>query len=206
VKTVYSTVYPAETTDYASIAQRIIASHAQVDVMGTFLPDISAFVQAFHQQHYDPQLLVATAGPDQANDFIKAVGLKDTEGIMVPNTWFPQLQTYQNGAMVQEYVAKYGGTINEVSSDVAQAYSVGQVVFQAVQVIHSLNNAALIKQLHAGVFNTTQGPVRFDASGQNSKGLAYLFQWQNGHIVPIYPTDIQGVKIQNAEFPKPAWA
>src|SRR5207245_11698225 len=65
VKTVSYHVYPAETTDYTPIAQKMIASNAQVIVTGTLLPDISAFIQAFKQQHYNPRALIATAGPDQ---------------------------------------------------------------------------------------------------------------------------------------------
>ncbi|MBV9232331.1 MAG: amino acid ABC transporter substrate-binding protein [Chloroflexi bacterium] len=203
VRTVQNIVYPAETTDYTPIAQKIIASGAQVDVLGTFLPDSTAFVQAFHQQHYNPQLIVATAGPDQAAEFSKAVGVKDTEGIFVPNTWWPGLNAQQNAQMVSEYVGKYGGTADQVSSDVAQAYSVGQVVEQAVNKIHSLDNKALINELHQDQFATVQGAVKFDDTGQNTVGLAYLFQWQHGQLVPVFPSS---VATATPEFPKPMWS
>ncbi|TMC90923.1 MAG: branched-chain amino acid ABC transporter substrate-binding protein, partial [Chloroflexi bacterium] len=60
VKTVSSQVYPSETTDYTPIAQKMIASGAQVIVTGTLLPDIVAYIQAFKQQHYNPQAIIAT--------------------------------------------------------------------------------------------------------------------------------------------------
>src|SRR6266481_8252562 len=86
VKTVSYQVYPAETTDYTPIAQKMIASNAQVIVTGTLLPDISAFIQAFKQQHYNPKAIIATAGPDQGADFLKNVGgATSAEGIFVPN-------------------------------------------------------------------------------------------------------------------------
>ena len=34
--------------------------------------------------------------------------------------------------MVREYVAQYGGSASSVNADVAEAYSVGQVIAQAV--------------------------------------------------------------------------
>ncbi len=67
VKTVSYQVYPAETTDYTPIAQKMIASNAQVVVVGTLLPDVVAYIQAFKQQHYNPQAMIATAGPDQGS-------------------------------------------------------------------------------------------------------------------------------------------
>ncbi len=202
VKTAYYTVYPSETTDYAPIGAAIIHSHAQVVVAGTLLNDIVAFIQAFRQQHYNPQALIATAGPDQGTQFINAVGLKSTEGVMVPNGWYPTANNFQNAAMVREYLAKYGGTPSAISSDVAEAYAVGQVVAQAVTRNHSLDNAALIKTLHSGTFDSVQGPVRFDATGQNVAAQAYLFQWRKGALIPVFPASAAQAK---PEFPKAQW-
>src|SRR2546423_7737506 len=185
IKTASYQVYPAETTDYNPIADKMIASGAQVVVVGTLLPDVSAFIQRFKQQHYNPQELIATAGPDQGDQFTKAIGgTKSAEGIMVPNGgWFAQASTPGNAQMVQEYLAKYGGTADGISSDVAEGYAVGQVVQQAVTKIGTLDNQKLIAELHSGAtYTTIQGPVKFDSTGQNTAATAYLFQWQNGSL------------------------
>jgi branched-chain amino acid transport system substrate-binding protein len=203
VRTVADITYPPETQDYTPIAQKVIASGAQVVVMGTFLPDITAFVHAFHQQRYNPALLVATAGPDQVSEFQKAVGVPNTEGILVPNTWWPGLKVDRNAQMIREYVAMFGGSPEAVSSDVAQAYSVGEVVEQAVNKTGSIENAKLMSALHTGSFSTVQGDVQFNAAGENIAGEAYLFQWQRGHLVPVYPEPIAQA---SPEFPKPAWS
>ncbi len=204
VQTVSYQVYPAETTDYTPIAAKVINSGAQVTVFGTFLPDITAFIQAFKQQHYNPQVLIATAGPDQGDQFIKAVGLKSTEGVFVPNGWYPEAKNLGNAEMVKAYLAKYGGTADAISADVAEAYSVGQVLEQAVNKIHSIDNALLIKELHSGdTFNSVQGPVKFDDSGQNSAAQAYLFQWQKGSFIPVYPPSSATM---SPEFPKSQWS
>src|SRR6266567_3804959 len=200
IKTVYYHVYPGATTNYTPFADAVIQSGAQVDILGTLLPDITAFIQQFKQQHYNPEALIATAGPDSGGDFIKAVGLKSTEGVFVPNGWYPQANNFQNAQMVSDYLAQYGGTANGINADVAEAYSVGQVVEQAVNKIHSINNAALIKELHSDdTFNTVQGPVKFNGTGQNTLALAYLFQWQQGNFIPVYPLFAAAA---NPEFPK----
>ena len=205
IKTASYQVYPAETTDYNPIADKIIASGAQVVVVGTLLPDVSAFIQQFKQQHYNPQALIATAGPDQGDQFLKAIGgAKSAEAIMVPNGgWFPQANTTGNAQMVQEYLAKYGGTAADISSDVAEAYSVGQVVQQAATKINSSDNTKLIAELHSSVtYNSVQGPVKFDDTGQNTAATAYLFQWQSGNLVPVYPANVASAE---PVYPKPNW-
>ncbi len=202
VKSVYYHVYPAETTDYTPIAANIIASGAQVTVFGTLLQDITAFIQAFKQQHFNPQALIATAGPDQGDQFIKAVGLRSTEGVMVPNGWYPQANNLGNAAMVQAYLNKYGGTPDSISSDIAEAYSVGQILEQAANKIHSINNAALIQELRTDSFASVQGVVKFDNTGQNTQANSYLFQWQKSNLIPVYPSNDAAA---NPEFPKPQW-
>ena len=205
IKTASYQVYPAETTDYNPIADKIIASGAQVVVVGTLLPDVSAFIQRFKQQHYNPQALIATAGPDQGDQFLKAIGgAKSAEAIMVPNGgWFPQANTTGNAQMVQEYLAKYGGTAADISSDVAEAYSVGQVVQQAATKINSIDNSKLIAELHSSVtYDSVQGPVKLDDTGQNTAATAYLFQWQSGNLVPVYPANVASAQ---PVYPRPNW-
>jgi len=205
VKTVSYQVYPAETTDYTPIAQKMIASNAQVIVTGTLLPDISAFIQAFRQQHYNPRAIIATAGPDQGAQFLNAVGgTKAAEGVFVPNGgWYPGINTFQNTQMVHDYLAKYGGTADQISSDVAEAYAVGQVLVQAVNKIHSIDNTKLINELHSGdTFQSVQGDVKFNAQGENILATGYLFQWQKGSLVSVYPAT---QATNPPEFPKPNW-
>lgn len=206
VKTVYSHVFPAEVTDYTPIADAVAASKAQLVMLGSVdVPTVSAFVQAFAQQHYNPKAFIATGGPDQGAAFIKAVGLKNTNGIMVPNGWYPGYRNAASQKMVKEYVKKYGGTPSDINSDVAEAYSVGQVVAQAVTATHGLNNANIIKYLHSGkTLQSVQGPVKFDAKGMNGAAAAFVFQWQNnGKFVQVLPTgDPNSVKIQ---YPKANW-
>jgi branched-chain amino acid transport system substrate-binding protein len=203
VTTAYYKVYPAETTDFTPIAASIINSKAQVVVTGTLLPDVSAFIQAFHQQHFNPQAMIATAGPDQGTQFLTAIGGAATaEGVMVPNGWYPDLNAPGNAQMVSEYIAKYGGDKSGISSDIPEAYAVGQVVAQAVTQNKSLDQTKLMATLHAGTFTSVQGPVKFDSTGQNTQAQAYLFQWQNGQLIAVYPTNIATA---SPEFPKANW-
>jgi branched-chain amino acid transport system substrate-binding protein len=206
IKTVYNKVFPAEVTDYAPIASAVASSKAEAVVLGSVdVPTVSAFVHAFIQQHYNPKSFIATAGPDQGASFVKAVGGKaNANGIMYPNGWYPGYASASSQKMVNEYVAKYGGTAADVGADVAEAYSVGQAVAQAVAATHSLDNAKIISYLHSGVtLNTVQGPVKFDSKGENGAAAAFVFQWQNGQQVQVLPVGATGSKPPT--YPKPNW-
>ncbi len=205
IKTVSYQVYPSETTDYTPIAQKMIASKADVIVTGTLLNDIVAYIQAFKQQHYNPKAIIATAGPDQGKQFTDAIGgATAAEGIFVPNGgWYPSINTFQNAKMVSDYLAKYHGTADQISSDVAEAFSVGQVFQQAATKINGINNTKLIAEMHSGVtFQSVQGDVKFDATGQNTLGTGYLFQWQKGTLISVYPASQASAA---PEYPKPNW-
>ena len=144
-------LYPLETTDFTPIASAIAASKAPVVVLGTMPPDGYAFIQDLIQDKYSPQVLIEASGPDQGSAFVKAVGASNTGGIMVPNTWYPDSPFYQNAAMVQLYLKMFGGTANNISADVAEAFSSGQVLTQAIDHDKSTSNSALESYLHSGV-------------------------------------------------------
>jgi branched-chain amino acid transport system substrate-binding protein len=208
VKTVYSKIFPEEVADYKAPADDVAASKAQIVVLGsTDVPTVAAFMQAFEQQHYTPKLFIAAAGPDQGSAFIKAVGKGNAAGMLVPNGWFPAYPNSASQAMVQEYVSKYGGTADGVSADVAEAYSVGQVMAQAVAATGGFNNAKIISYLHSGVTLTSvQGPVKFDSIGQNGASAAFVSQWNNGGTAfnQVLPVGQAGSVAILAT--KPAWA
>jgi branched-chain amino acid transport system substrate-binding protein len=186
VKTVYSKIFPAENASYKPAADQVAATGAQAVLLGsTDVPTVSAFMQAFEQQHYNPKMFICAAGPDQGASFTSAVGKGNATGMMVP---------------------KYGGSPSDVNADVAEAYSVGQVMAQAVNGTKGTVNSKIITYLHSGVtLSTVQGPVRFDNFGKNSSAAAFTFQWQQQGTAfkQVLPVSAAGsVSIIN---PKPNW-
>lgn len=204
ITTAFYQVYPAETTDYNPIADKIIASKADVVVAGVFLPDLTAFMQRFKQQHYNPKAMIATTGPDLGKDFLTAVGgAANAEGIMVGNLWYAGANYPGNADMVSAYLAKNGGTADGMNGDIAEGYAVGQVMQQVIEKIQSLDNAKILAELHSGsTYTSVQGPVTFDDVGENIAAKALIFQWQNGQFLPVYPP--AGATAQ-PEYPKANW-
>jgi branched-chain amino acid transport system substrate-binding protein len=206
IKTVYDKIFPEEEADYAPAADDVAAAKPQVVVLGsTDVPTVAAFMKAFEQQHFVPEYFIAAAGPDQGAAFTKVVGVGNADGMMVPNGWYPGVTNPTSQKMVAEYVAKYGGTASDVNSDIAEAYSVGQVAEAAIKATGGTDNAKIISYLHSAstTIQTVQGPVHFNSLGENGDLTAYIFQWQNGKFVQVLPIGATGtVKLL---APKPAW-
>jgi branched-chain amino acid transport system substrate-binding protein len=205
VQTVYSKVFPEEVADYKGPADQVAATNAQLVVLGsTDVPTVAAFMQAFEQQHYKPKMFIAAAGPDQGSAFTSVVQTGNANGMMVPNGWYPGYANAQSKRMVREYVAQYGGSASSVNADVAEAYSVGQVIAQAVTATGGTSNAKIISYLHSDVpLNTVQGTVKFDALGENGAAAAFIFQWQDGSFSQVLPAGMTGSVAVLAT--KPPW-
>ncbi|GHO66665.1 binding-protein-dependent transporter [Ktedonobacter sp. SOSP1-52] len=205
LKTVYSKVPYETNANIPQMAKQIAQSKADVVVLGTSgLEDCLSFIKEFKAEHYNPKAIVSTSGPEEGSQFLNALGASTAEGVFAPNSgWYAHAATYQNTQFVQAYVAKYGGSPEDISTTTSEAYSAGQLLEQAVTQTHSLDNATLIKALHTNVFNSLQGPLRFDPDGGNTIGIPTLFQWLQGQFVPVYPfTNAQA----NPEYPKSTWS
>jgi branched-chain amino acid transport system substrate-binding protein len=206
VKTVYASIFNADTKSYKSAANHVVAQHPDLLVLGsTDVPTLQTFMQAFEQQRYVPKLFLAASGPDQGSAFTTAVTAGNAAGIMVPNGWYPGFVNAASQRMVKEYESLYHVTESSINADVAEAYSVGQVAQQAIVATGGVDNAKIISYLHSGVTLTSvQGPVRFDSLGENGAAAAFIFQWtKNGTTLKqVLPKGKGSVQVLN---PKPNW-
>src|SRR2546430_17416367 len=105
--------------------------------------------------------------------------------------------------MEKDFLAKYGGPADSINYDVAEPFALGQVFKQAATKINSNDNTKLIAELHSGsTYQSVQGPVKFNEQGENILATGFLFQWQKGSLVSVYPAS---QATNQPEFPKPTW-
>ena len=216
VTTVYSnSKAPYTNTSKAALAAdaaKVRATNPQIVVIGSVdVPTVAAFINEFKRLRFNPQMIIAAAGPDQGQQFLNQVGTSNADGIMVPNTWYGGFPNALSHVMVQEYIAKYGGTASDINGDVAEAYSAGQVMAAAVASV-GLNQQKIIGFLHGRgtQVNTVQGLAQWgkyakgQPSGQNLKASAFVFQWQpGGKFVQVL--SLQGKPSPHIIVIKPNW-
>jgi branched-chain amino acid transport system substrate-binding protein len=197
---VFDEIYAPETTDFSSIAIQVADIDPDLVVGGTILEDSVGQARAYQEAGYQPRAAFFTTGPSLPGPFKEALG-PATEGIFSAISWAPSTQDYQNQDMLAKYVEIYGGEAGDVAEDTANAFTVGQVLQQAVNNIQSIDNAALIEELHQGTYQTVVGDLSFDETGQ-PLGTYMLLQWQGDNYTIIGP----GNRAQaEAIWPKPAW-
>jgi branched-chain amino acid transport system substrate-binding protein len=209
VQTVYSQIYNASSTpaQLARDAAAVAAKHPDMVVLGSVdVPTVSAFINTFAKMGVNPKIFIAAAGPDQGQAFINQVGTGNAPGVMVPNGWYGAFPNALSHVMVQDYIAKFGGTASDINADVAEAYSAGQTLAAGVTGAGQVSNGKIAQWLHSHEVQTVLGPVKFDARGENLDALnsALIFQWQPGqHFVQVLPGAAAG-SVQPT-FPKPNW-
>jgi branched-chain amino acid transport system substrate-binding protein len=197
---VFDEIYAPDTTDFSSIASQVADLDPDLIVGGTVLEDSIGQIRAYQEAGYQPDGAFFTTGPSLPGPFSEALG-DATEGIFASISWFPEAETNQNAEFIAAYNEKFGGAPEEIPEDAANAFTVGQVLQQAVDSIDSIENAALIEELHQGTYDTIVGELSFDEEGK-PEGEFLLLQWQSGGIVIVAPDDVaQG----EASWPKPEW-
>ena len=179
--------------------------HPQIMVIGSVdLPSLLIFIHTFEAMNYTPKIMIAASGPDQGQAFLNSLDPFNAQDIMVPDGWFGGEQNALSHVMVEDYIAKFGGTSADINADVAEAYSAGEVLADAVTATKSVSNPGIIKYLHSGVtLQTVQGKVKFQTDGENLAGQAFIFQWQsNGQFIPVLGPDTgtQGPVAQKPGF------
>jgi branched-chain amino acid transport system substrate-binding protein len=201
IEQVVDLLYPLDTTDFSDIASQVAVADPDLIVGGTTFPDSVGQIKAYQAIGYQPRFAFFTSGPSHPVGFRGELGTV-TEGVFSAVSWFPEGKDYQNAEFVAKYLEMFGGELGDVPEDAANAFTVGQVMEQAIEKIQSIDNAALIEELHRGTYQTVVGPLGFDETGA-PQGSFMLLQWQGENFVIVGPKD--RAEVDPLPVPKPAW-
>ncbi len=189
IRTVYKQVYPSETQDLSPVMAALIAHKPDVIVGGTQSEDAYSMVKSLVQLNYNPKLMFQSNGANSPLEFPDKVGPGNTAGIFSSADWFPGSKASGSAAFTRVYVAKYGGTAQQVDDSSAEAYAVGQLVEAVAAKTGKVDNATIIQSLHSGSWPTILGDLAWSANGSPT-GSFNLVQWQGGKLLPVYPASI----------------
>jgi branched-chain amino acid transport system substrate-binding protein len=201
VKTVYKTIYPAETTDLTPIVAKEIAPKPDMIIGGTQSEDAYSQVKGLVQAGYNPKFLFFANGANSPTEFPSKVGKKNVNGIFSCSDWTPVAKTAGNALFVSQYVKRYGGTGFDIDNNSAEAWAVGQLLQIVAAKNGSIDNQKIIDSLHKGVWKTIEGNLSWDANG-SPNGDDLLVEWIKGKLLPVFPP---GVAVAKPFSPKPAW-
>jgi branched-chain amino acid transport system substrate-binding protein len=185
VQTVYTTTYPADATNFQTIAGAIAAKKPDLIAQGAVFEDGVGLIRSLQQLNYSPKMLFQTSAPSNAGQYSKGIGEKNTEGVFYTVSWNENAKTPNNSDFVAEYAKRYSGGIP--AEDAADAFAAAQVVQAAVEAIKSVDDQdKLAEWLHANEVQTILGPLKWDERGAPQSQFL-LGQWQAGKAEIVAP-------------------
>ena len=199
INTVYTTIYPPETTDLTPIVSKMASLNPDIVVAGTQSTDAYAEVKAMIEQKFSPPFLFVSNGANNPVEFPDKVGANNVNGIFSTGDWFEGEDSFGNADFVAAYGSAYGP--EPIDSTSAEAYACGQILQAAIEKTHSFDNAKIIAALHQGTWPSVEGDLSWNEIGQ-PQGSDLLLEWVGGKLVPVYPPDVAQA---SPLIPKPDW-
>lgn len=198
VQTVYNTTYPADATNFQTIASAIAAAKPDLIAQGAVFEDGVGLIRSLQQLNYSPKMMFQTSAPSNAGQYSDGIGVKNTEGIFYTVSWNEKAKTPGNDKFVAEYAKRYDGGIP--AEDAADAYAAAQTLQAAVKAVGSLDQNKLADWLHKNEVDSILGPLAWDETGAPTKQFL-LGQWQNGAPEIVAPKDAATVDSAVAKTP-----
>jgi branched-chain amino acid transport system substrate-binding protein len=187
IRTVYRATYTAQTTSLTPIMAHVAAARPDVLVSGTQSDDAYAEVTALTQVRFTPKWLFMSNGANSPTEFPDKVGANHVDGIMSSTDWFPDTASVTNANFVRNYLAKYGGTAENIDPTSAECFSAGMLLQDVARKTGRLDNATIIRSLHSGSWPTLVGNLSWNAYGE-PRGNYTLVQWIDGELTPVFPS------------------
>jgi branched-chain amino acid transport system substrate-binding protein len=107
---------------------------------------------------------------------------------MSSDDWFQGGTSPANADFVRAYIAKYGGTTDNIDATSAESFSAGMLLQDVANRTGRLDNATIIRSLHSGTWATLVGDLRWNTVGE-PKGSYTLVQWIDGQLTSVFPKD-----------------
>jgi branched-chain amino acid transport system substrate-binding protein len=189
IETVYRETYTIDNANFDSIASAIKGTNADLVVNGATFEDGVGLIRALLKSGYTPKLLYQTTAPSLGDQFAKAIGSENTEGVSYAVSHSVEAKTPGNPEFVAKYKEMFGGT--EVPEDAADAFATAQVMEAAAKGVGSIarsDQTKLADWLRANEVQTILGPLSWDEAGR-PQGEFLVGQWQDGKPEIVLPEE-----------------
>jgi branched-chain amino acid transport system substrate-binding protein len=200
VETVYTSVYPPETSNFDTIANTIGQDNADLVAQGAVFEDGVGLIRSMQKADYNPRILFQTSAPSNSTQYSEAIGEANTEGVFYTVSWSPEADYPLNQEFVDAYDEEFGG---EPPEDAADAFAAAQVLQAAVEEVGEIDQDAIADYLHENPVETILGELTWDETGAPQSAFI-LAQWQSGAPEVVLPEEV--ATTDEIIFPKPDWS
>jgi branched-chain amino acid transport system substrate-binding protein len=192
IKTVYKTTYAIDTKNFDSIVAAMKSANPDLVVHGATFEDGVGLTRAMLKAGFTPKMFYETSTPSFADQYVKAVGENNTEGVMYAVSYSPEADTPGNKDFVAQYTKMFHQAIPP--EDAADAYAAAQVMQAAVEAVGSIDDQLkLADWIRTHQVDTILGPLSWNEDG-SPQGDFLIGQWINGTAEIVLPPDLATAK------------
>jgi len=188
IKTVYKTTYAIDTKNFDSIVAAMKSANPDLVVHGATFEDGVGLTRAMLKAGFTPKMFYETSTPSFADQYVKAVGEENTEGVMYAVSYSPEAQTPGNKQFVAQYKKMFGADIPP--EDAADAYAAAEVMQAAVEAVGNIDDQLkLADWIRSHKVDTILGPLAWNQDG-SPNGDFLIGQWQKGTAEIVLPPNL----------------
>jgi branched-chain amino acid transport system substrate-binding protein len=188
IQTVYKTTYAIDTKNFDSIVAAMKSAKPDVVVHGATFEDGVGLTRGMLKAGFTPHFFYETSTPSFADQYVKAIGEGNTEGVMYAVSYSPAADTPGNKEFVAEYKKEFGTDIPP--EDAADSYAAAQVMQAAVEAVGSIDDQTKLSDwLRAHPVDTILGKLSWNADG-SPQGEFLIGQWIKGTAEIVLPPDV----------------
>ncbi len=183
LKIVYDKTYPPSTTDFGPVVRAIQSANADIVYNASYPLDTVGIIRAAHEVGLKTKIFGGNMIGLLAAVFKKQLGQLLNGVISTADTFVPAPSFEFPG--VDEVLQKYRERAKGENADplgyqyVPYGYAAMQVLADAVEASHSLDQAKLATYMHAHSFKTVVGDIAFGPDGEWTKPRLLVSQYQN---------------------------
>lgn len=186
--------YSAKSVDLSSLLLRLKGAKVDVVLQTSYQNDTVLFFRQMKEADFKPKAIIGAGGGYSMQDTVNAVGADNMHGVF--DIDFTQYLTNEAGApglkaFVQAYEKKYG--MPPRSGHSLANFAGALLFFEAIQNAGdmkpaNIRQAVLKMDKPLGTYPTGWG-AKFDANGQNSRGVPSVMQWLDGKLTTVFPKE-----------------
>ncbi len=197
--------YPTDQKDFTGVINKLKTRGVDFVCLVCSTPDSILLTRTFKEMDYNPIGYIAVIGGQYTDDYVKTLG-KDADYTFDSCFWTPDLKVHGMADLMKEYRTRFGLDFDATDATVINSIAVYRDALDRAKTTEpeKLREAIASTDLNLGRYGyLVPDGCKFDATGQNIKQKAIVFQIVDGKWLSVYPMEIAASK---AVWPIPKWS
>jgi len=197
--------YPTDQKDFTGVINKLKTRGVDFVCFVCSTPDSILLIRTFKEMDYNPIGHIGIIGGQYTDDYVKTLG-KDADYTFDSCFWTPDLKVSGMADLMKEYRTRFGLDFDATDATVINSIAVYRDALDRAKTTEpeKLREAIASTDIGLGRYGyLVPDGCKFDATGQNIKQKAIVFQIMDGKWLSVYPP---GVAASKAVWPILKWS